>query len=423
VAIPTAAPAFGGRNPLRAFRAWRSYNYRIYWWGLFVSQTGAWMRIVAVSWLVLTLTNSALAVGTVTALQFLPTFLGAPLAGAVIDRLPKRRLLLATQCVMLAVAVALTVLSAIHRIQVLQVYGLVFVLGMGNLFDNPTRQAFLIELVGVTDLPSAVALNSAQFQSARMLGPALGGTVIAAWGITACFALSAISSIAIFAALLAMRPGELRATRPATSHTSLLSQVAEAIVHVRHTPRLLLPLSLLGVIGTFGFNFSVLLPVLARNELAVGARGYGLLGAALGLGALSAAFTLAYVGRANWGLLLSGAVAFGSVELAMATSHLFLLSAVLLVLLGMASVLFASTTNSLVQLAAPEQMRGRIMALYTLLFLGTGPVGALFTGAIASRWGALAAFAVCGAISLSAALIASGYVALKARQLTAERSR
>ncbi len=421
MAEPARQPPAGpqGLQLTRAFQAWRSYNYRLYWSGLFVSQTGTWMQQVAISWLVLTLTNSPLAIGVVAAVQFLPIFLAAPFAGALVDRLPKRRVMFITQAGLLAIAVTLAVLAATHTIRLVHVLALVLLQGTVLVLDNPTRQAFLVEMVGRKDLPNAVALNSAQFQSARMLGPALGGAIIATWGTAACFALNAVSYAGIIAALLAMRVAELQPARRA-SGASILAHVLEALLFVRRTPRLLIPLALMAAVGTFGFNFNVLLPPLARNELGVDARGFGLLGAALGVGSLAAALALAYLGRASRRLLLGAAVAFGVLEMALGFSHHFLLSLGILVLTGVASLFYAATTNSLLQLGAPDEMRGRIMSLYSQVFIGTTPIGGLLMGAIASRWGALAGFAVGGGISLAAALVAVLYIAARSRAPTAE---
>jgi MFS family permease len=392
----------------------RNYNYRLYWTGLLVSGTGGWMQNVAVSWSVLILTNSAIAVGAVSALQFVPVLLGAPLAGAMVDRLPKRRLLVATQVGMLAIAITLALLAGSHRLQTWHLFALVFLQGIGNAFDNPTRQSFLVEMVGRTDLPNAVALNSAQFQTARMLGPALAGVIIATVGTALCFTLNALSFIAFLSALALMRTHELRPARRTAPRRSLFAEVAQAVAYVARTPRLRLPLALMAVIGTFGFNINVLLPLLARNELGAGARGFGFLGSALGLGSLLAALALAYVGRANRALLLGSSLAFAVLEIALGASHNFALSAALLIVLGMASLGYAATTQSLVQLGAPDEMRGRIMSFYTLVFLGTSPIGNLFAGGIANRWNALTAFTVCGAISLGAAVIATGNAVLRA---------
>ncbi len=404
-----------GRGHLtRAFRAWRSYNYRIYWWGTFVSATGTWMQQVALSWLVLTLSNSPLAVGAAAALQFLPIFVAAPFAGALVDRLPKRRVIAVTQSGLLAVAAVLTVLAGTHAIRLWHVFALVPLQGTILVFDNPSRQSFLVEMVGRADLPNAVALNSAQFQSARMVGPALGGVVIATWGTAACFGLNAVSYSGILLALVAMRVGELHHTRRAAGGSSIGSQVVEGLRYVRQTPRLLIPLSLMAAIGTFGFNFQVLLPPLARNDLGVGARGFGFLGAALGVGSLTAALGLAYLGRANRRLLLSAAVAFGALETLLAFSPWFLLSLGILAMVGIASLLYAASTQSLLQLGSPDEMRGRIMSLYTQVFIGTTPIGGLLMGAIANGWGARTAFGVGGGVSLAAALVAVAYVSSRA---------
>lgn len=368
------------------FRSLRNYNFRLFWFGQLISLVGTWMQAVGQAWLVLELTHSPLVLGTVTALQFLPVLVLTLFAGVFVDRVAKRRLLLVTQSTALLQALALAVLVSSGLVQLWHVYVLATVLGLVNAFDNPTRQAFIIEMVGREDLVNAVALNSTLFNGARVIGPALGGIVIARVGLAECFYLNASSFLAVLAGLLLMREGLLRAP-PRRPAGRVLSQLAEGISYAVRTPAVLLIVILMGTLGTFGYNFTVALPLLARNVLNAGAEGFGALSAAMGAGSLAAALALATLRRTSRRMLFVGAASFTLLEAALAASHWYLLSLAVMVVLGIAGLTFTATANTLLQLNVPDALRGRMLSLYTLLFLGSTPIGGIVTGGLADRWG------------------------------------
>src|SRR5207248_4939744 len=282
----------------RTFRALRNPNYRLYWLGQLVSLTGTWMQRIAQSWLVLQLTHSPLALGTVTTVQFTPILLFSLFGGVLADRAPKRRLLVCTQTVMALQALAFAVLIASGQIRLFEVYILAAVLGVANALDNPTRQAFVVELVGKEDLPNAVALNSTLFNTSRIAGPAVGGVLIATIGLAGCFYLNALSFLAVIGGLLLMDPARFFAGRP-SRRGNVARQIGEGLRYAVTTPDIALVVLLMGVLGTFGYNFTVVLPLLARDVLHSGAAGFGALTAAMGLGSLAAALGVAYHGRAT----------------------------------------------------------------------------------------------------------------------------
>jgi MFS family permease len=375
------------RAPLRrAFRAFRNPNYRLFWFGQLVSLTGTWMQSVAQAWLVLRLTGSPLALGTVTLVQTTPFLLFSLFGGVIADRVRKRRLLLVTQTVMALDALTLATLTVSGRITLPLIYVLVGLMGLANAVDNPTRQAFVSEMVGPDDLPNAVALNSTLFNAARLIGPALGGVTIAAVGVAGCFSLNALSFLAVIGGLLRMRPERFfTAPRPARGH--VLRQIGEGLRYAVRTPDVALVVLLMAVIGTFGYNFQVIMPLLARFVLHTGPAGFGALTSAVAAGSLIGSLAIAYTGRARWQTLLMGAAGFSVCLLAVALSHVWLVSMALLAALGLCSIVFTATANTRLQLTTPPHLRGRVMSIYSLLFMGSTPVGSLIIGTLAERLG------------------------------------
>ncbi|MER3419744.1 MAG: MFS transporter, partial [Chloroflexota bacterium] len=334
------------RPPLRrAFRAFRNPNYRLFWFGQLISLTGTWMQSVAQAWLVLRLTGSPLALGTVTLVQTTPFLLFSLFGGVIADQVRRRRLLLVTQSVMALDALTLATLTASGRITLPAIDVLVGIMGLANAVDNPTRQAFVSEMVGPDDLPNAVALNSTLFNSARLVGPALGGVAIAALGVAGCFYLNALSFLAVIGGLLLMRPERFFATpRPARGH--VLWQIGEGLSYAVRTPDVALVVLLMAVIGTFGYNLQVIMPLLARFVLHTGPAGFGALTSAVAAGSLVGSLVIAYTGRARWQTLLMGAAGFSLCLFAVALSHVWLVSMVLLVALGLCSIVFTATANT-----------------------------------------------------------------------------
>lgn len=381
------------RPPLKqAFRALRNPNYRLFWFGQVISSVGSWMQIIAQSWLVLRLTNSPLALGIVTTCQTLPVLLLVLFGGVIADRVPKRRLLLITQTTMLLQATLLAVLTAGGWLQLGMLYALAAVLGTANALDNPARQAFVKELVGPDDVPNAVALNSIIFNSARLIGPALGGITIAAIGVQGCFALNAVSFLAVLGGLLLMRPERFYDV-PSPPRGRMLAQIAEGLRYAVRTPDIALPLLLMAVIGTFGYNFQIVLPLIAQFVLHASSVGFGVLTSAMAVGSLIAALGIAYSGRVTQRTLLTGAAGFSALLFCLSITHLWPMTLAVLVALGVFSIVFTTTANSRLQIVAPPHLRGRVMSLYMLLFMGSTPIGSLVIGTLAERQGVRLAIA------------------------------
>ncbi len=404
----------------RTFQAFRSYNYRLFWFGQLVSLTGTWMQTIGQAWLVLQLTSSPLAVGIVTALQTLPILLFTLFGGVFADRVPKRKFLLLTQVVSAMQALVLGVLVLTNTVQLWEVYVLALILGIINAFDNPTRQAFVVELVGREDLPNAVALNSSLFNAARIVGPAVGGLLIAAVGIATAFLLNAASFIAPIIALLLMRPDKFFNV-PTPQRGNVFRQIGEGLSFVRYTVPAFIVVIMMGVLGTFGYNFSVTLPLIAEFVLHTSAAGFGLLTAFMGVGSLLGALLLANRSQATFPLLLGSSVLFAIFLAAVAFSSWLPTTAVLLILLGLASISYTATSNTLLQLNAPDHLRGRVMSIYFLLFAGSTPIGGFITGWLAERIGVPETLLLEAALCLIGVLAGIRYYMLHRQQIPAEQ--
>lgn len=398
------------RPPLSAtFRALRTRNYRLFWFGQVISQMGTWMQRVAQAWLVLQLTDSPLALGTIATVQFSPVLAFSLFGGVLADWMPKRRLLVVTQAVMAVQALAFALLVSFDLITLPLIYLLAAVLGIASALDTPTRQAFVVEMVGPDDLANAVALNSTQFNTARIVGPAIGGVLVGTLGIAVCYWLNAVSFVAVIGGLLLMRPAELYPGRQA-ARGNILRQIMEGIRYAVTTPDAALVVLLVGVIGMLGYNFTVLLPLVARYVLHWGPAGFGILTAAMGVGSLCAALAVAYGGRPSERTLLIGTSAFSALFFALGLSHWGAVTVPLLVALGGASIVFTSTANTRLQLITPPELRGRVMSIYSLLFMGTTPIGGLIIGVLAEQVGVQSTVAIlaagCGAGVIVAAIFA-----------------
>ncbi len=399
---PLLAVLRGGRAGgwQRAFVSLRVRNFRLFWFGQVISLVGTWAQLTGQSWLVVDdLRGSPLALGTVTMLQFLPVLLFSLIAGAVVDRANKRAFLIGTQAAAMAQALALGVLASTGHVTLWQVGALAFCLGLVNAFDNPARQAFISELVDRELLPNAVALNSIIFNLARIVGPMVAGISIAAVGTASTFFINAASFLPVIAGLMLMRPDELQPASPAQS-APLWQQVREGLRYALDTPPVFRVMLLMAFIGTFGYNFSVVLPLLARDVLKVESVGFGGLSSAMGVGSILAALVLAYRRQAGEGQLLLGAVAFGLLLVLLGVSHWLLLTVLVLVMLGCAGVVFTTTSNTRLQLLSPPHLRGRVLSLYVLLFLGSTPIGGQLLGLAADKLGVQVAVVVFGLIAL-----------------------
>jgi len=393
--------------------ALRHRNFRLFWFGQLISLIGTWMQSIAQAWLVLLLTGDPFWLGIVAAVQFLPVLVLGLFGGIVADLLPKRRTLVGTQVASMVLALALAFLSFTGVVEVWHILVLGAGLGVVNAIDMPTRQSFVIEMVGREDVGNAVGLNSAIFNGARIVGPAVAGLLIGAFGVTACFALNGLSYLAVIAGLLLMRESELqrtvRMTRP-RSAGDVAANLAEGLRYVRRTPSVLLAVSVVGVVATVGMNFNVLVPPLAQGVLGVGATGLGFLMGAMGVGSLIAALLVASMRRPRIRVLLLGAFTLGALEIVLALVHSFPAALVAIFGAGAGGIAMAATANATIQLAVPDSLRGRVMSVYTTVFAGSTPIGGLIAGSLASTLGTPAAIGLGGAASALAALIAAAWL-------------
>lgn len=401
----------------QTFRSLDLYNYRIYWFGQLISISGTWMQSTAQAWLVLKLTNSPTALGTVTLLQFLPITLLTLFGGVLADRVPKRTLVFCTQSVGALQALLLGVLVVTNLVQLWQIYLLALLLGIVNAVDNPTRQAFVAELVGREQLQNAVALNSMLFNAARVVGPAIAGVLITTVGIGQAFLVNAVSFLPVLFSLLLLRPAEFHAI-PRPVRGNVFRQVGEGIRYALNTADVLLTLIMVGILGTFGYNFTTVLPLLAKYALHAGALGLGLLTSALGLGSVVAALGVASARRTSQTVIMISSAAFAVVLILVGLSTWLPLTLGLLVALGVASITFSSSANTRLQMAAPAELRGRVMSLYFLLFAGTTPIGGMLVGVLAEYAGVQAAVVALGTVCL----LGVGGAMLYARHLAAEKA-
>jgi MFS family permease len=383
----------------RSFDSLEVPNYRRYFAGQIVSLSGNWMQMVAEMWLILELTNSGVAVGITAAMQFLPIMLFGAWGGVLADRWPKRNLLIVTQTLMAAPAIALWGLTATGVVVPWMVFALVFTRGAVNAIDNPTRQSFVIEMVGADRVVNAVGLNSVLIHCARILGPAGAGVLIATLGVAPCFLLNAATFAAMIVALRGMDPARLSQPKVADDERG---GVRDAVRYVRSEPGLLIPLVMMVVVGTFAFNFQVLLPLLGRFTFDGGAAAYTALAVAMAVGSVGGALATGARGRVSERLLTGAAVGFGVFSLLAAIAPSLPLAMVALVPLGAMSVTFAAGVNSTLQLDASPAMRGRVMALYSVVFLGSTPIGAPIVGALAEVAGPRSGLVLAGVAALAA---------------------
>jgi MFS family permease len=393
----------------KAGRAFSHRNYRLFFAGQAVSLIGTWMQQVAQGWLVLTLTGDPFWLGAVATAQFLPVMVFGLFAGILADVLPKRQTLLAVQAAMMVLAIILTILTAAGIVEVWMIIVLAVLLGCANAVDMPVRQAFAIEMVGPRDVGNAVAINSAMFNGARVAGPALAGLTIGAFGMAPAFAINAASFLAVIVGLSAMRDEELHRPRLVPrprSVRAVMDNLGEGLAFVRHTPIVLLAVTTVGLVATFGMNFQVVIPPLAQDVLASDAAGYGFLMTASGLGALAAAVALVVTGKPRPMRIALGAIVLGVASIALASSTWFPLSLLLMAPIGAGGIAMAATANATIQLAVPDGLRGRVMSVYTTVFSASMPIGGLLMGVIASSVGILEAIAIGGVLSLLTGIVA-----------------
>ncbi|HEY6549585.1 MAG TPA: MFS transporter [Solirubrobacterales bacterium] len=384
----------------RSFNSLEVPNYRRYFAGQLISLSGTWMQTVAAIWLILTLTDSGVAVGLTTALQFLPMLLLGAWGGVLADRIPRRRLLIATQALMAIPAIGLFAVTATGVVAPWMVFLAVFAMGSVNAIDNPARQSFVFEMVGPDRVVNAVSLNSVIVQMARIVGPALAGLLIAGFGVVPCFALNALTFVAMIVALWGMDSRGLH-VEPAVPREP--GAIRAGLRYVRATPELAVPLALMALVGTLGFNFQVVLPLLAKFSFDGNATTYAAMVSAMAVGSIGGALVNGAHGRTGPRLIAGGALAFGVLALLSAAMPALAFELVMLTLLGAAAVTFAATINSSLQLAVEPQMRGRVMALYSVVFLGSTPIGAPLAGWLSQTYDPRFALLLAAISGLSAA--------------------
>ncbi|MDI6893073.1 MAG: MFS transporter [Bacillota bacterium] len=402
------------------FAALRHRNFRLYWIGQCISLIGTWMQRVAQSWLVLELTNSPFLLGVVGALQFTPIFFLALPAGAVADRLPRRKLVMVTQAAAMILAFVLAALTLTGRVTAAHIMILATLLGVITSFDTPARQSMIMDLVGREDILNAIALNSTSFNVARLIGPSVAGLLIAATGTGWAFVANGVSFLAVLLSLALINLEE----HPTPGRMVLLQDIGAGLSYIWRSPYVLAVFLTAGATSMLAMNFQTLLPVLARQEMHTGSEGFGFLLSAQGAGALAGALALAAISQGGprarllWGALF----AFTGVEtvLGIITGPMpwglsFPVLVPLLVVVGWSMITFTASANSTIQVSVPPQMRGRAMSVYSMLMQGTGPLGNLFAGTLADRWGAGWAFAMGGGSSLLVALAVTHWLSRRTR--------
>ncbi len=398
-------PAQPGTSRLSAtLRALRHRNFQLFIGGQIISLVGTWMQSIAESWLVYRMTGSALLLGAAGFASQIPVFLVAPLGGIVADRFNRQRIVIGTQISSMILALIFAVLALTGVIRVWQIFVLAALLGVVNAFDIPARQSFLVDMVGKEDLMNAIALNSTMFNGARIIGPAIAGILVARIGEGWCFFANGISYVAVIAGLLMMqvqRPASLAA------HGPVLAHLIEGYRFARHTAPIRVLLLLLGLVSLVAMPYTVLMPVFADQILHGGARGLGILMGATGVGALLGALTLAtrsgVLGLGRWVAFSCGG--FGLSLVLFSFSRTFWLSAGLLLPVGFCMMLQMTSSNTLIQAMAPDHLRGRVMAMYTMMFMGMAPFGSLFSGAVAEHLGATFTVSVGAVACIGAAFL------------------
>jgi MFS family permease len=406
----TAALLRAGARTFLSVRKHR--NYRLFFTGQVISVIGTWMQRVAQAWLVLTLTHSPIAVGILALCQFMPFTLFSLVAGVVVDRLDARRTVIGTQITQMVLASVIAVVALAGVAEAWHVYVIAALMGLVQVLDAPARQALTFRMVGPLELPNAISLNSGLFNGARIFGPALGGLIIAAASAGVCFAVNAASYFAVLTGLLMMRPEEFHPEKR-REFPRIVAGLKEGLAFARRNEQVWLVLGLVFVVSTFCLNFNVVLPVLAKQTLHAGPEVFGLLSAMFGAGALIGALVSAHVSRATIGTTVLGSAGFALCELLLAPVETTALAAVLLFIAGICFTTWSSNSNSLIQLAAPDHLRGRLIGLYFFAFAGTGTAGGILAGWLTAAGGTELAFALAGLAGLSTSL----YVWLRSRTI------
>jgi MFS family permease len=403
--IPVEEPRASSSRWLEAFRALRHRNFRLYFFGQLTSLTGTWMQTVAQSWLVLKLTNSPLMLGVVTFANYLPILVVALFAGVVVDHVDRRRLIIVAQVLLMLSAFVLAALTWTGMVRVEHVVILAAFNGIVSSFDMPGRQAFVVEMVGMEDLPNAIALNSMMFNGARTIGPAVAGMLIYLVGTATCFFLNGVSYLAVIWSLFAMR---LPRRTIESAGVDLLRRVREGMIYVWEHQASRYLLLVVAINSGLGMQYSVLMPVFAQNILHAGSRGYGILMGAQGVGAVIGAVSLAWRSGTPRGLrqsLTAGLFMTALAIIAFGCSSSMVFSLLAQLFIGAGLINYMATTNTMLQIFVSDELRGRVMSFYTLSFIGLAPLCALMVGFIGQHLGPQPSVIICGALSLGCALL------------------
>jgi Arabinose efflux permease len=383
----------------RSFPALTHTNFRIYWLGQCVSLIGTWMQNIGQTWLVYSLTGSPLLLGILGAVQFLPLTIFSLFAGVIIDKFPKKKILLITQFLSMILAFSLSALVFTHTVQYIFVLILALILGFTNTIDMPTRQAFTIEMAGKEDLMNAIALNSATFNLARIIGPAIGAMVMASFGAGWCFFFNGLSFLAVLMSLLKIKVDPY--VRSEISN-NVLKEIKDGLKYIANEPLLLQTTLMVLIIGVFVFNYNVLIPVFSKDILHQGEKVYGLLMSALGLGSLIGALMVSIKSKTGPKIqvLVGSAVIVSIMLILISFTRIYYYSAVLLVITGIFNIWFSTTANSTLQIYSKDEYRGRVMSVYALVFAGATPLGNLFAGVTTDGYGANISFLLSGVITI-----------------------
>lgn len=379
-------------------------DFRYFFIGSCISLIGTWIQNTGQSWLVLTLTNSAFKLGLVTALQFTPILLFSLFAGAAIDRYPKKIILMITQTTMMILALILAILVYTNKIQYWHILILATCLGIANTVDMPTRQSFIIEMVGKNDLMNAIALNSSMFNGARLIGPGVAGLMINYLGFPLCFFINALSFLPLLYGITKISAKGL--SKKITEGRAIFSEIKEGLIYIFKTPDIYKTVALVGVVGTFAMNYSVLIPLQAKMVLNKGSQGFGYLMSSMGAGSLIAALAVAAKSKKpKKALLYTSSLLISLMLLLIGEIKIYTLCMLFLFIIGVFNVLFSTTANSKIQLTASNEYRGRVMSVYALVFAGVTPIGSLFAGGLSAKFGVSSTFIASALVTAFLSLI------------------
>lgn len=383
---------FGSTN----FHALTHKNFRYYWFGQCVSLIGTWMQNIGQSWLVYTLTGSPFLLGLVGTIQFLPVTIFSLFAGVVVDKFPKKKILIITQSISMMLALVLSILVFTHKVTYNHIIILALILGLTNTLDMPTRQSFIVEVVGKKDLMNAIALNSATFNLARILGPAIGAVLMSKLGAAWCFLLNGLSFVAVIYGLLQIEP--IPYVRKKDTNNKILDEIKDGLKYIFKTPVLFKSVLMITVMGIFAFNYSVLLPVFTKNVLHQQEGTYGFLMSSLGIGSLIGALTVSLRSKSGpkTRVMLISSIVVSIMLMLTGISRVQYMTAISLAITGIFNIYFSTTANSTLQINSKDEYRGRVMSVYALVFAGSTPIGNFFSGVAANKLNASGAFVLSG---------------------------